>query len=184
MRTRDLCLENTLSIASQKKYNYKKTRLVSRFSCNNRIRLSTRGIAAVIITFVMFFPFKKLQKIDQFLSGHFGLLCILLSLILLRIPNFFEPYWYGDEAIYLTIGNAMRHGERLYSEIIDHKTPIIYYLAMVPNQLWFRVLNLFMMIVTTILFYFFAQKLFVKHWIVNFITFVFMILTTVPWFEG
>src|SRR5579859_1952021 len=127
---------------------------------------------------------KKLRAIDQFLSEHFGLLCILLWLVLLRIPNFFEPYWYGDEAIYLTIGNAMRHGERLYSEIIDHKTPIIYYLAMVPNQLWFRVLNLSTMAITTMLFYFFAQKLFAKRWIVNLVTLIFMVYTTVPWFEG
>lgn len=82
------------------------------------------------------------RKLDRKLDELVPLLLIVLVVFLLRLPSFAEPYWYGDEAIYLTIGNAMRHGERLYAEIIDHKTPIIYYLAMVPNQTWFRFLGL------------------------------------------
>ncbi len=65
-------------------------------------------------------------------------LLLLTLLLLLRIPNLAEPYWYGDEAIYLTIGTGLRHGLLLYRDIVDHKTPIIYWLAMTPTQIWFR----------------------------------------------
>ena len=82
------------------------------------------------------------KKIDRFLDRQTLLLLLLVLIIILRLPNFFEPYWYGDEAIYLTLGNALKQGGQLYTTIIDHKTPLIYYLAMVPNQLYFRVLNL------------------------------------------
>jgi hypothetical protein len=83
-------------------------------------------------------------------------LCLLV--FLLRIPTFAEPYWYGDEAIYLTIGNALRHGERLYLDIVDHKTPIIYYLAMVPSQTSFRMLALGASVLNAVAFWYIARK--------------------------
>lgn len=118
------------------------------------------------------------------LKSHFGLLLVLVALVVLRIPNFYEPYWYGDEAIYLTVGNALNQGEKLYSEIVDHKTPIIYYLARVPDQLGFRWLNLGWMLVTTILFYSLAQKIFKNSWLSTLVTGLFMVFTTTPWLEG
>jgi hypothetical protein len=86
--------------------------------------------------------FNWFKKIDIFLDKHTWLLLLFVLIIVLRLPNFFEPYWYGDEAIYLTLGTALREGGQLYTTIIDHKTPLIYYLAMVPNQFYFRILNL------------------------------------------
>ncbi len=118
------------------------------------------------------------------LRRHFGLIVILLALILLRVPNFFEPYWYGDEAIYLTIGNALNHGEKLYAQIVDHKTPIIYYLARVPDQMSFRWLLLGWMVVTTSLFYLLALKIFQKTWLATLTAAVLMVFTTLPWLEG
>ncbi len=115
---------------------------------------------------------------------NLGLVVVLAALIILRIPNFYEPYWYGDEAIYLTIGNAMNNGQKLYSEIVDHKTPLIYYLARVPDQISFRWLNLGWMLVTTILFYALAEKLFKRAWLSTIVTALFMVLTTTPWLEG
>jgi hypothetical protein len=126
----------------------------------------------------------SLKKIDRFICKHLVLCAILLLFVLLRIPNFFEPYWYGDEGIYLTLGTAMRHGERLYSEIIDHKTPLIYYFAMVPTQFDFRVLNFASTLTTIILFYVFVQKIILNKKAVLFATLFFMLLTTLPWFEG
>jgi hypothetical protein len=125
-----------------------------------------------------------LKKIDTWLHRHLPLLLILCFLIVLRLPNLCEPYWYGDEGIYLALGNAMRHGERLYLEIIDHKTPLIYYLAMVPSQLHFRILLMVWMLVTTVAFYYLAKALLkrpVATWIS---TFLFMLFTTLPWLEG
>jgi len=125
-----------------------------------------------------------IKKIDHFLEQNILLTAFLLLAAVLRIPNFFEPYWYGDEAIYLTIGTAMRNGERLYADIIDHKTPIIYYLAMVPSQMDFRVLNVVCALVTITLFYFFAKQLMQSRIAIGISMLVFVLLTTLPWFEG
>lgn len=125
-----------------------------------------------------------LLKIDKFLDRHTGLLICLLVLIILRVPNFFDPYWYGDEAIYLTIGQSIRAGKQLYAEIVDHKTPIIYYLAAVPNQFWFRVLLSGWMIATTTFFYDLSRKIFNHKSISVAGTLIFVLLTTLPWLEG
>jgi hypothetical protein len=125
-----------------------------------------------------------LKKADRFLDQKIPILLIFVLIIILRLPNFFEPYWYGDEAIYLTLGNAMNHGGQLYTTIIDHKTPLIYYLAMVPNQFYFRILNLVWMILTTALFYVFAKKLFKKESLAIISSLILVIFTTLPWLEG
>jgi len=125
-----------------------------------------------------------LLKIDKFLDRHTGLLLCLLILIILRVPNFFDPYWYGDEAIYLTIGQSIRAGKQLYAEIVDHKTPIIYYLATVPNQFWFRILLTGWMITTTTFFYDLSRRIFSHKNISVIGTFIFVLLTTLPWLEG
>ena len=109
---------------------------------------------------------------------------LLLVTVVLRIPNFFEPYWYGDEAIYLTVGTGIRQGLRLYTEIVDHKTPLIYYFAAVPSQFWFRVLNLFWMMAATVLFFWVAKKLFKKAKLAFASSLIFVLLTTLPWLEG
>mgnify|MGYP003965407947 FL=1 len=124
------------------------------------------------------------KKFDRWLHSHLILLLALVLLLALRIPNFFEPYWYGDEGIYLTIGNAIRNGEKLYTDIVDHKTPIIYFLAAVPNQLSFRLLTLVWMMTSTIAFYGVALKLLKKKLPTAISTFIFVFLTSVPWLEG
>ena len=124
------------------------------------------------------------KRFDKWLHRHLITLLLLLLVVVLRVPNFFEPYWYGDEGIYLAVGNGLKHGERLYTEIVDHKTPLIYYLAMVPNQLSFRILTLGWMLVTTVAFYHLAKKL-IPHQIGQVAaSIIFVILTTVPRFEG
>ena len=55
---------------------------------------------------------------------------VIFLIIILRVPSIFEPYWYGDEGIYLTIGNALAQGETLYRDIHDNKPPFIYLLAL------------------------------------------------------
>jgi len=125
-----------------------------------------------------------LKKTDRFLDRQTPLLVLMVLIILLRLPNFFEPYWYGDEAIYLTLGNALKNGEKLYTTIIDHKTPLIYYLAMTPNQFYFRILNLMWMLFTTSFFFIFAKKLFKKERWAFLASLILVVLTTLPWLEG
>jgi hypothetical protein len=124
------------------------------------------------------------NKLVAFLLRHEGFVLLICFLVLLRIPNLFEPYWYGDEGIYLTIGTAMRQGLRLYAEIIDHKTPLIYYLAMTPTQFWFRMLLIVWMSFSTFFFFQIAKILKftpIKQYVASLL---FIIFTTVPWLEG
>ena len=124
------------------------------------------------------------RKIDIWMDYHLLLWISLISMTVLRIPNFFEPYWYGDEGIYLTIGTALKNGGILYKTIVDHKTPLIYYLAMVPNLLTFRLLLLLWSAASIVAFYFLLLKLF-KGRLTRMCSMLgFVILTTVPWFEG
>lgn len=125
-----------------------------------------------------------LKKIDKFTDQHALFFVAILILVILRIPNFYEPYWYGDEGIYLTIGQAMNKGVKLYSEIVDHKTPIIYFLAQADSQLNFRILNFAWMTATTLLFYVFAMRLTGRRLAAGIATILFTIFTTLPWFEG
>lgn len=125
----------------------------------------------------LLYVWRQIQK-------HLGLFSILLVMVTLRLPNFLEPYWYGDEAIYLTIGNALNQGKLLYTEIVDHKTPLIYYLATVPDQFSFRMLLTAWMVITLALYYCFSRKVLGKTTYALIATAFLMIFTTLPWFEG
>ncbi len=127
---------------------------------------------------------QKFVNFDKFLDKHLFILLLLLLLTILRVPNFFDPYWYGDEAIYLTVGQSIRAGQKLYTDIVDHKTPLIYYFAAVPNQFWFRVLLYFWMIISTVLFVYITTKIIKNSTIKKIAAIVFVLLTTLPPFEG
>ena len=131
-------------------------------------------------------PFiRNILKIDALLDKQWPLFVALLLLFVLRIPNLVEPYWYGDEGIYLTIGQALNKGEVLYKEIIDHKTPIIYTLAQTHTQQNFRLLLIGWMLITTTCFYYVAKMLFKNNSIATFTaTIIFVLATTLPSFEG
>ncbi len=64
------------------------------------------------------------------------LLIVLGLIFLLRVPSFFEPNWYGDEGIYLAIGQAIDRGSVLYRDIWDNKTPILYLIYATGPVLW------------------------------------------------
>lgn len=128
--------------------------------------------------------FPWLPRLQRWANRHEGLLILLLIVIALRLPSLAEPYWYGDEAIYLTIGNALRHGQRLYAEIVDHKTPFIYYLAMMPNQFSFRLLMLGWMLASTTFFYRLAENFFASSKAVWLSTLLFVLLTSWSSLEG
>jgi len=51
-----------------------------------------------------------------------------IILIALRLPSLFEGYWYGDEGIYAAIGQGIKQGKHLYTQVWDHKPPLIYLL--------------------------------------------------------
>src|SRR3990167_8197475 len=127
---------------------------------------------------------KLIRKTDQWLTHELPLLVILLMVLVLRWPNLFEPYWYGDEGIYLTLGNALRHGVKLYAQIVDHKTPLIYYLATIGDQLWWRVFFMTWSLLTVTVFYHLAWKV-TKNWLTSALSTISLVfLTCLPAFEG
>ncbi|HUW24531.1 MAG TPA: hypothetical protein VMW04_02775 [Patescibacteria group bacterium] len=126
------------------------------------------------------------KKLRTFIASHW-LLILLGMVFLLRLPSLFEPYWYGDEGIYLVLGQAIKKGLLLYRDIFDNKPPLIYLLAAVAGGtiFWFRFFLLASVLASIYLFFQLSRKLFPrekKAIIVATITFAF--LTTIRKFEG
>ncbi len=104
--------------------------------------------------------------------------------LILRLPSLFEPYWYGDEGVYLVLGQGIRHGLTLYSQIYDNKPPAIYYLAAVTQTVFgFRLLLLLWMIPTCFYFYKLTQK-YLSQKQSQIALLLFVILTSIPVIEG
>lgn len=124
------------------------------------------------------------QKLASWIEKNEGLIILILLVIILRIPSLFEPYWYGDEGIYLVLGQGIRKGLILYRDIHDNKPPLLYILAAVAqNVFYFRLMLMASMIVATAIFFRISQLMFPrlpKAWYVT--TLVMVGLTTV--FEG
>ena len=98
------------------------------------------------------------QKITKFLNKIHTppwVVGILGGIFLLRIPSFFEPFSYGDEMIYLSLGEAVKRGLTLYKDIHDNKPPLLYLVAAVANtQFWFKfILMLWHLFSTAAFFY-------------------------------
>lgn len=81
------------------------------------------------------------KRIWKWLRNNEGLIWLVMLTVVLRIPSLFEPYWYGDEGIYLVLGQAFKKGLVFYRDIHDNKPPLLYLLAaLVGNVFWFRAL--------------------------------------------
>lgn len=125
------------------------------------------------------------------------LFVLLLIVLALRIPSFFEPYSYGDETIYLTLGEAVRRGIPLYKGIHDNKPPLLYIIAAIAGSLfWFKAILAIWHLITVFLFWKLSDALFPsgsetppgrrtinkKFQVVS--TTLFAIFTTIPLLEG
>jgi 4-amino-4-deoxy-L-arabinose transferase-like glycosyltransferase len=113
-------------------------------------------------------------------------MCLLLLVVLiLRIPSFFEPYYYGDETIYLTVGEAMKQGVTLYSGVHENKPPLLYVLAAVAGNLfWFKVILAAWNIVSIVVFWKLTELIFKQKSVQKVATSIFAFLTTIPLLEG
>lgn len=120
-----------------------------------------------------------ISKIKAWIHTHEAILIILALVVFLRVPSLFEPYWYGDEGIYLTIGRAMRSGVELYRGIHDNKPPLIYALAAVADgkQFWFKFILMLWSVATVAVFWNVSRY---RVWP----TVIFALLTTLPLLEG
>lgn len=137
----------------------------------------------------MKFLWQKLHRIGDIL--HLpelpNWMCGLLFLILiLRIPSFFEPYYYGDEMIYLTLGEGVRQGATLYKDVHDNKPPLLYLTAaLAGNLFWFKAILAFWSMATIFAFFKLSELLFPKRKKIQRIsTVIFAVLTTIPLLEG
>ncbi len=126
------------------------------------------------------------QKITSKIDTPSWLEWLLGTVFLFRIPSFFEPYWYGDETIYLTLGNGIRQGLTLYKDLHDNKPPLLYLLAaLAGNIFWFKVILAFWSLVTIYFFWKLVNFLFAKNIKLQKIAvWSFAILTTIPLLEG
>ncbi|HAP37289.1 TPA: hypothetical protein DCQ19_00195, partial [Candidatus Shapirobacteria bacterium] len=123
-------------------------------------------------------------KLKTVFFRNFWLISVLFF-ILLRVPSLYEPNWYGDEGIYLVLGQAIRKGLLLYRDIHDNKPPLLYYAAALSQNVFgFRLLLSLLMIPTIYFFYRLIKQLVQNENIVKLSTFLFLIITSVPTFEG
>lgn len=111
---------------------------------------------------------------------------ILALVLILRIPSFFEPYYYGDEMVYLTLGQGIHQGLTLYKDIHDNKPPLLYFTAAIAGNLfWFKVILAFWSFATIFIFYKLSERLFAGRVNAQKIsTLIFALLTTLPLLEG
>lgn len=130
-----------------------------------------------------------LTGLESYILSNRWLLLILIVTFLIRIPSLFEPLWYGDEAIYLTIGQKLLGGATMYADVFDHKTPGIYYLTAaiigsLGETVWsIKFVLLIWVLTTLVFFYILTNKLFDKK--VAFVsTATFSILTSFTFIEG
>lgn len=118
-----------------------------------------------------------LIKMTKLLKQHRLFLFICFLFFVLRLPSIFEPYWYGDEGVYLTLGQGIRKGLILYRQIHDNKPPTLYYLAALGQSVsGFRFILFLWMIPTIYVFYRFSKN--------KLATLLFLVLGSVPLIEG
>ena len=125
------------------------------------------------------------MKIKRTLTSCW-LILLFFVVFLLRLPSLFEPFTYGDEGIYLALGQALRKGLVWYRDIHDNKPPLLYLLAaLTENFSYYRVLLFAWSLVTIYVFLKLAEKIFPKNKKAVIIsTFTFAILTSIHKFEG
>lgn len=128
-----------------------------------------------------------IKKLNQKLTQHELLLLLLVFTIILRFPSLSEPFWYGDENIYLAIGQGMRHGLVLYKDIIDYpnKPPLIYLLAATTQTVTaFRFVLLLWHLLTVTFFHTLAARFSQNKLTTVISTIIFIFATSTPYFEG
>lgn len=127
-----------------------------------------------------------LKKINQLLHTPAWLFWLLLATLVLRIPSLFEPYAYGDEMIYLALGEGIRQRVPLYLGLHDNKPPLLYGVAALAGSLFgFRALLTLWVLVSIYAFWKLVDHLYPKNDRLQMLaTTVFAILTTIPLLEG
>jgi len=111
---------------------------------------------------------------------------VLALVLILRIPSFFEPYNYGDEMIYMTLGQGIRQGIPLYTGLHDNKPPLLYLTAASAGSLfWFKAALASFNLLSIVLFFKISKVFFEKNLRLRKVaTIIFALATTLPLLEG
>lgn len=127
-----------------------------------------------------------LKSLNQKLHTPLWLFGVLIVVLILRIPTLFEPYYYGDEMIYIVLGQGLRRGLNFYSQVHDNKPPLLYLIAaLAGNLFWFKAILAFSSLIVIYIFWKLTDRLFPRNQpIQKLATFIFALLTTLPFFEG
>ncbi len=105
-----------------------------------------------------------MKKLWLWIEKNEGIILVLLLVIVLRIPSLYEPYWYGDEGIYLALGQGLRKGLVFYRDIHDNKPPLLYLLAaLASNVFYFRLMLMVWFGAAVVVFFKLMQVLFPKN---------------------
>jgi 4-amino-4-deoxy-L-arabinose transferase-like glycosyltransferase len=105
-----------------------------------------------------------MEKMIKLIKKHFpqkNILILLLANFVLYLPALFEPLSYGDECIYLVLGNALRKGLVFYRDIHDNKPPLLYVTAAIAGNslFWFRLISIVVNLIHIDLVYSLIKKL-------------------------
>ncbi len=124
----------------------------------------------------------RLEK-NKFFWYLFAILC---GFFILRFPSLFEPYWYGDEGVYQTLGLAINNGSLLYQDIWDNKPPLLYmiYSFFGSDQFTVRLASLIFGLLSIFVFFKLANKIFGITKIALFSTAFFALFFGSPLLEG
>lgn len=114
------------------------------------------------------------------------LLIISIFFFFLRFPSLFEPYWYGDEGIYQTLGLGIDNGRLLYRDIFDNKPPFLYalYAILSSDQFLLRLASLIFGLLSLGIFFKLSQKLLENSRASYIATFAFALFFGLPLIEG
>lgn len=128
---------------------------------------------------------KILERLEKNRSFWF-LLIISVFFFFLRFPSLFEPYWYGDEGIYQTLGLGIDNGRLLYRDIFDNKPPFLYalYAILSSDQFLIRLVSLIFGLFSLSLFLKLSQKLLENNRAAYIATFAFALFFGLPLIEG
>lgn len=127
----------------------------------------------------------KLSRLEKSRDFWF-LLFTTVFFFFLRLPSLFEPYWYGDEGIYQTLGIGINKGLILYRDIFDNKPPLLYYIYSFfgADQFLVRLASLIFGVASIVLFFHLARKILNNRNPVYITTFIFALLFGLPLIEG
>jgi len=110
------------------------------------------------------------------------LIIVFIINIIVRLPALFDPVSYGDECIYLALGNAFNQGQVFYKDIHDNKPPLLYIAAAFSgaNLVVFRLITIIVNTINIYIIYRIACKLFSDKNAALFSAVVFSFLSLLP----